>query len=156
MYVNENFIIYPLSHYLLIPILGKKNSDRKTLKCFFKHFSKCLFLLRKNINRAIKKASESNVGDFSEYTFEAYGFGGASFVITVLTDNTNRATSDVKSCVNKRQGKIAEQGSVLFLYDRKGKVEVPAVLEEEALLEAAIEAGCEDMELVQVCIHLAI
>jgi transcriptional/translational regulatory protein YebC/TACO1 len=91
------------------------------------------------------------VGDFSEYTFEAYGFGGASFVITVLTDNTNRATSDVKSCVNKRQGKIAEQGSVLFLYDRKGKIEVPAVIEEETLLEAAIEAGCEDMELVQVC-----
>ena len=45
---------------------------------------------------------------------------------------------------------MAEQGSVLFMYDRKGKVEVQAVLEEEALMEAAIEAGCEDMELVQV------
>jgi transcriptional/translational regulatory protein YebC/TACO1 len=65
-----------------------------------------------NINRAIKKASEGNVGDFAESTFEAYGFGGASFVINVLSDNNNRATSDVKSCVNKRNGKIAEQGSV--------------------------------------------
>ena len=101
-----------------------------------------------NINRAIKRASEANVGDFKESTFEAYGLGGASFVINVLTDNNNRATADVKSTVNKRDGKIAESGSVLFMYDRKGKVEVSAVLDEEAVLEAAIEAGCDDMELV--------
>lgn len=69
-------------------------------------------------------------------------------MINVLSDNANRATSDVKSTVNKRQAKIAEQGSVLFMYDRKGKCEVNAVLDEEALLEAAIEQGCEDMELV--------
>lgn len=102
-----------------------------------------------NINRAIKKASEGNVGDFAESTFEAYGFGGASFVINVLSDNNNRATSDVKSCVNKRNGKIAEQGSVLFMYDRRGKLEVDARLDEESLMEAAIEAGCEDMELLE-------
>jgi transcriptional/translational regulatory protein YebC/TACO1 len=71
-------------------------------------------------------------------------------IINVLTDNANRASADVKSTVNKRQGKIAEPGSVLFLYDRRGKVEVPAVLDEESLMEAAIEAGCEDMELAEV------
>lgn len=75
------------------------------------------------------------------------GFGGASLVINVLSDNANRATADVKSTVNKRMAKIAEQGSVLFMYDRKGKCEVNAVLDEEALLEAAVEQGCEDMEL---------
>mmetsp|Transcript_3476 Transcript_3476/g.5024 ORF Transcript_3476/g.5024 Transcript_3476/m.5024 type:complete len:292 (+) Transcript_3476:167-1042(+) len=101
-----------------------------------------------NINRAIKRASEANVGDFAESTFEAYGFGGASFVINVLSDNANRATADVKSTVGKRNGKIAESGSVLFMYDRKGKVEVAAELDEEELLMAAIEAGCDDMELV--------
>jgi len=100
-----------------------------------------------NINRAIKRASEGSVGDFKESIFEAYGHGGASLVINVLTDNNNRATSDVKAAVNKRDGKIAEPGSVLFLYDRKGKVEVKAELDEEELLEAAIEAGCDDMEL---------
>lgn len=100
-----------------------------------------------NINRAIKKATEGNAGDFKEATFEAYGFGGASFVINVLTDNNNRATSDVRSVVNKREGKMAESGSVLFMYDRKGKVEVNAELDEEAVLEAAIEAGCDEMEL---------
>lgn len=102
-----------------------------------------------NINRAIKRASEANTGDFSESTFEAYGFGGASLVINVLSDNANRATADVKSTVGKRNGKMAESGSVLFMYDRKGKLEVDTVLDEEEVLEAAIEAGCEEMELLE-------
>ncbi|VEU35790.1 unnamed protein product [Pseudo-nitzschia multistriata] len=100
-----------------------------------------------NINRAIKRASEANTADFSESTFEAYGFGGASLVITVLSDNANRANADVKSTVNKRNGKIAESGSVLFMYDRKGIVEVDAEVDEEALLDAAIEADIEDFIL---------
>eukprot|EP00523_Entomoneis_sp_CCMP467_P002892 CAMPEP_0168745390 /NCGR_PEP_ID=MMETSP0724-20121128/14587_1 /TAXON_ID=265536 /ORGANISM="Amphiprora sp., Strain CCMP467" /LENGTH=260 /DNA_ID=CAMNT_0008793089 /DNA_START=40 /DNA_END=820 /DNA_ORIENTATION=+ len=100
-----------------------------------------------NIQRAIKKATEGNVGDFKEKTFEAYGLGGASMIISVLTDNDNRATADVKSTVNKRNGKIAEQGSVAFMYDRKAIVEFgEGELDEEALLEAAIDAGCEDYE----------
>jgi len=101
-----------------------------------------------NINRAIKKASEANTGDFAESTFEAYGMGGASMVINVLSDNPNRASADVKSTVGKRKAKIAESGSVLFLYDRKGVIEVPdAVVDEEALLDAAIEADIEDFLL---------
>jgi transcriptional/translational regulatory protein YebC/TACO1 len=65
-------------------------------------------------------------------------------VINVLSDNPNRANADIKSAVNKRQAKIAEQGSVLFMYDRKGKVEVPAEVDEEQLLDAAIEADIDD------------
>ena len=68
-------------------------------------------------------------------------------VINVLSDNPNRANADVKSTVNKRQAKIAEQGSVLFMYDRKGKIEVPAVVDEEALLDAAIENDIDDFLL---------
>lgn len=101
-----------------------------------------------NISRAIKRASEGSTGDFSESTFEAYGEGGASFVINVNTDNNNRATADVKSVIGKRGGKTAESGSVLFMYDRKGKIEVSAELDEEALLEAAIEADIEDYEML--------
>lgn len=101
-----------------------------------------------NINRAIKKATEGNQGDFKEATYECYGFGGCSMVINVLSDNSNRATADVNQAVNKNKGKMAEGGSVLFMYDRKGKVEVPAVLDEESVLEAAIEAGCDDYELL--------
>lgn len=101
-----------------------------------------------NITRAIKRASESNTATFSESTFEAYGFGGASFVINVLTDNDNRANADVRAAVGKNNAKMAEQGSVLFMYDRRGMLEVPAVLDEEQLLDAAIEADVEDFELV--------
>jgi transcriptional/translational regulatory protein YebC/TACO1 len=69
-------------------------------------------------------------------------------VINVLSDNPNRANADVKSTVNKRKAKIAESGSVLFMYDRKGKIDVPdAVVDEEALLDAAIEADIEDFLL---------
>lgn len=101
-----------------------------------------------NINRAIKRASEGSVGDFKESTFEAYGFGGCSMIINVLSDNNNRATSDVRAAVNRRDGKIAESGSVLFLYDRRGRVDVAADMDEESLLEAAIAAGCDDYDLV--------
>jgi len=100
-----------------------------------------------NINRAIQRASEASAGDFKESTFEAYGFGGASFVVNVLSDNNNRAAADVKSTINKRDGKIAESGSVLFMYDRKGKAEFEWEIDEDTLLEAAIEAGIDDYEL---------
>ena len=69
-------------------------------------------------------------------------------IINVLTDNNNRATSDIRSTVNRREGKIAESGSVMFMYDLRGRVVVPAELDEEALLDAAISAGCDDYELV--------
>jgi YebC/PmpR family DNA-binding regulatory protein len=101
-----------------------------------------------NINRAIKKASEANTGDFSESTFEAYGHGGASFIVNVLSDNANRASADVKSTINKKNGKVAESGSVLFMYDRKGVCEVDGVVDELELMDAAVEAGCDDMEVL--------
>lgn len=103
-----------------------------------------------NISRAIKRASEASTVNFSESTFEAYGFGGASLVINVLTDNDNRANADIRSTVGKNKAKMAEQGSVLFMYDRRGMLEVPSVLDEEQLLDAAIEADVEDFELVAI------
>jgi len=102
-----------------------------------------------NINRAIKKASESDTSTFSESLYEAYGFGGASFIIHVLTDNPNRSNADVRIAVNKNDGKMAEQGSVSFMYDRKGRVTVEGEVNEEALFEAAIEAGCDDLEIAE-------
>mmetsp|Transcript_36466 Transcript_36466/g.41605 ORF Transcript_36466/g.41605 Transcript_36466/m.41605 type:complete len:276 (-) Transcript_36466:62-889(-) len=104
-----------------------------------------------NIARAIKKASQADTANFAESTFEAYGIGGASMVINVLSDNPNRANADVKYAVGKNHGKIAESGSVLFMYDRKGKIDVPnAVVDEEALLDAAIEADIDDFLLEEV------
>ena len=69
-------------------------------------------------------------------------------VINALSDNPNRTNADVRSTVGKRNGKIAESGSVLFMYDHKGKIEVPdAVVDEEALMDAAIEADIDDFLL---------
>ena len=69
-------------------------------------------------------------------------------VINVLTDNDNRANADIRSAVGKNKAKMAESGSVLFMYDHRGKLEVPAVLDEEQLVDAAIEADVEDFELI--------
>jgi transcriptional/translational regulatory protein YebC/TACO1 len=63
------------------------------------------------------------------------------------TDNPNRANMEIRSAVNKNHGKMAEQGSVLFLYDRKGKLEVDKILDEEQLMNAAIDAGVDDFEI---------
>jgi len=101
-----------------------------------------------NINRAIKRADEKDTGDFSESTFEAYGHGGASLIINVLSDNANRANADVKQAVSKNNGKLAESGSVLFMYDFKGKIEIPSEVDEEELLMAAIDNDVDDMDLV--------
>jgi YebC/PmpR family DNA-binding regulatory protein len=105
---------------------------------------------QKNINRAIKRATEKDAGDFSEATFEAYGHGGASLIVNVLSDNSNRSTADVKSAISKNKGKMAESGSVLFMYDLKGKIVIPSTdVDEEALLMSAIENDVSDMELVE-------
>uniref|UniRef100_A0A7S1FM57 Uncharacterized protein n=1 Tax=Corethron hystrix TaxID=216773 RepID=A0A7S1FM57_9STRA len=104
-----------------------------------------------NIARAIKRASESSGGaDFSESIFECYAQGGASMIVNVLTDNPNRAAAEIKNCFKKNDAKVAESGSVLFMYDRKGVLEVESELDEDGLLDAAIEAGCDDYEVVEV------
>ena len=69
--------------------------------------------------------------------------------MNVLSDNANRASADVKGAINKNNGKIAESGSVLFMYDLKGKIEIPVAADEEDLLMAAIDNDVEDMELVE-------
>ena len=70
-------------------------------------------------------------------------------MINVLSDNSNRASADVKNAIRKKGAKVAESGSVLFMYDRKGKVEVNDIVNEEELLDAAIEAGVDDMEFIE-------
>jgi YebC/PmpR family DNA-binding regulatory protein len=110
-----------------------------------------------NIARAIKKgssASSASTDNYVESVFECYGFssegggGSATFVINVLTDNGNRAAADVKSTVKKNDGKVAQSGSVLFSYDKKGCLKGTGKCSEEQLLEVAIDAGCDDMEFL--------
>ena len=97
------------------------------------------------IERNMKKAADKNGGDFSEMVYEAYGPGGTGFIIEALTDNVNRTASEVRTAVTKGGGKMADVGSVLFNFTRTGLVMVDPSHDEDAALEAALEAGASDM-----------
>mmetsp|Transcript_16409 Transcript_16409/g.24638 ORF Transcript_16409/g.24638 Transcript_16409/m.24638 type:complete len:357 (+) Transcript_16409:1160-2230(+) len=98
-----------------------------------------------NIERAVKAGSATETADFKESTFEAYGHGGAGLIVNVLTDNANRASADVQSTIRKRGLKLASPGSVLFNFERKGKITVKAdTIDDDKLLEIAVEAEVDD------------
>jgi YebC/PmpR family DNA-binding regulatory protein len=78
--------------------------------------------------------------------YEGYGPGGVAVIVEVLTDNRNRTASDVRSTFSKNGGNLAETGAVSFMFDRVGVVEFNAgVADADQMLEAAIEAGADDV-----------
>ena len=100
-----------------------------------------------NIDRAIKKAAGGEGPGFESIRYEGFAPGGVGVIVEVLTDNRNRAAGDVRSIFSKNGGNLGETGSVSFMFDRVGAIEFPSsVADEEALLEAAIEAGASDAE----------
>jgi YebC/PmpR family DNA-binding regulatory protein len=99
-----------------------------------------------NIERAIKKALGGDAENYDEIRYEGYGPGGVAIIVEVLTDNRNRTASDVRSTLTKSGGNLAETGAVSFMFDRLGVVEFDAkAADADAMLEAAIEAGAEDV-----------
>ncbi len=99
-----------------------------------------------NIERAIKKAAGSEGENYDEIRYEGYGPGGVAVIVEALTDNRNRAASDIRSFFTKSGGNLGETGSVAFMFDRLGVIEYDAgTASEEAMLEAAIEAGADDV-----------
>jgi YebC/PmpR family DNA-binding regulatory protein len=99
------------------------------------------------IDRAIKKAQGGEADTYEEIRYEGFGPGGVGLIVEVLTDNRNRAAANVRSIFGKNGGALGETGSVAFMFDRLGQVVYPAsVASEDAMMEAAIEAGAEDVE----------
>jgi YebC/PmpR family DNA-binding regulatory protein len=99
-----------------------------------------------NIERAIKKALGGDAETYEEIRYEGYGPGGIAVIVEVLTDNRNRTASDVRSTFTKSGGNLAETGAVSFMFDRVGVVEFDApVASADAMLEAAIDAGADDV-----------
>jgi len=99
-----------------------------------------------NIERAIKKAIGSDGENYDEIRYEGYGPGGVAVIVEALTDNRNRAASDVRSYFTKSGGNLAETGAVSFMFDHVGIIEYDAkVASEDAMMEAAIEAGADDV-----------
>ncbi|SFJ99704.1 YebC/PmpR family DNA-binding transcriptional regulator [Methylocapsa palsarum] len=101
---------------------------------------------RDNIERSIKKASGADAENYDEVRYEGYAPGGVAVIVEALTDNRNRTAGEVRSYFTKAGGSLAETGSVCFMFDHVGLVEFPAgVASEEAMLEAAIDAGAQDV-----------
>ena len=99
-----------------------------------------------NIDRAIKKAMGGDAESYDEIRYEGYGPGGVAIIVEVLTDNRNRTAGEVRATFTKSGGHLAETGAVSFMFDHVGVVECDAkVASADAMLEAAIEAGAEDV-----------
>lgn len=100
-----------------------------------------------NIARAIKKGTGDLEGvSYEDITYEGYGPEGVAILVDCLTDNKNRSVSEVRRAFAKHNGKLAEPGSVAWIFNDKGQVVVEGEVDEEQLMEVAMEAGAEDFE----------
>jgi YebC/PmpR family DNA-binding regulatory protein len=98
-----------------------------------------------NIQRAIDKASGAGSDDLVEMRYEGFGPGGVGVIVEAATDNRNRTASEVRAAFTRFSGNLGETGSVSFLWDQVGEIRYPlAAAAEDAMLEAAIEAGADD------------
>jgi YebC/PmpR family DNA-binding regulatory protein len=102
------------------------------------------------IKRAVDKASGASAsGDFLELTYEGYGINGVAMLVETLTDNRNRTNTDLNTIFNKNGGSLGATGSVAWMFERKGEFEISAEqTNEEQLFEVAVEAGAEDVTLL--------
>ncbi|GAA5017897.1 YebC/PmpR family DNA-binding transcriptional regulator [Kitasatospora paranensis] len=102
-----------------------------------------------NINRAVKRGSGAEAGgaDYSTIMYEGYGPNGVAVLIECLTDNRNRAASDVRVAMTRNGGSMADPGSVSYLFNRKGVVIVPKAdgVDEDKVFEVVLEAGAEEV-----------
>ncbi len=99
-----------------------------------------------NIDRAIKKAIGGDADTYEEIRYEGFGPSGVGVIVEVLTDNRNRAASNVRSTFTKHGGNLGETGSVSFMWDHVGQIVYPAAAgSEDKVMEAAIEAGADDV-----------
>lgn len=110
--------------------------------------AKAISMPNDNITRAIKKGTGELAGEtYEELSFEGYGVGGVAVIVEALTDNTNRTTSSVRSTFDKYGGNLGTPGCVSYMFSRKGIIiiEKTDAVDEDALLETALEAGADDM-----------
>ena len=105
---------------------------------------------RDNIERAIKKGAAGETDNLEEIRYEGFGPGGIGVIVEVLTDNRNRAAANVRTVFGKNGGNMGESGSVSFMFERLGQIVYPfSVGSEDKVMEAAIEAGAQDVEADQ-------
>lgn len=105
-------------------------------------------MAKDRIDAAIAKGSGTGATEnYESVRYEGYGAGGVAIIVDALTDNRNRTASDLRSIFTKNSGNMGESGSVAFMFDHVGIIEYPSErILEDAMLEAAIEAGAENCE----------
>ncbi|HZK02667.1 MAG TPA: YebC/PmpR family DNA-binding transcriptional regulator [Anaerovoracaceae bacterium] len=110
--------------------------------------AKAINMPNDNINRAIQRGTgEAGGAAYESGAYEGYGPGGVAVIVDVLTDNRNRTSSDIKHAFDKNGGNLGVPGCVSYMFDRKGilLIEKKDFIDEDSLMEAALEAGAEDI-----------
>ncbi len=98
------------------------------------------------IERAVKRgAGGDDSGDLEEIRYEGYGPGGVAVMVDCMTDNKNRTVAEVRHAFSKCGGNLGTDGSVSYLFNKVGLISYPAGADEDVLMEAALEAGAEDV-----------
>ena len=101
---------------------------------------------RDTIDKAIARGAGNAEGDnYDEVTYEGYGVGGVAVLVECMTDNRNRTVADVRHAFSKRGGNLGTDGSVAYLFNRLGQILYPPGVNEERVMEVALEAGADDV-----------
>ncbi len=100
-----------------------------------------------NIKRAVQRGTGELPGvQYEEITYECYGPGGVALMIELVTDNKNRTVAELRHLLDRNNGKLAEAGSVAWMFQKKGSIEIPkSVIGEDDLMNIVLEAGADDM-----------
>lgn len=105
-------------------------------------------MTRDTIDRAIARGAGNNEADnMEELTYEGYAVGGVAVLVEAMTDNRNRTVAEVRHAFTKRGGNLGTDGSVAYLFTRKGQLSFAPGVDEDQLMEVALEAGAEDFEV---------
>ena len=103
-----------------------------------------------NIQKAIEKATGGADGaNYENVRYEGYGHGGVAFMVDCLTDNRNRTASMVRSSFTKAGGNLGTDGSVAYMFERRGSIVIPADYDEDTMMMTALDAGAIDFEKVE-------
>jgi len=101
---------------------------------------------RDTIDKAIARGAGDTEGDnYEEVTYEGYATGGVAVLVECMTDNRNRTVAEVRHAFSKRGGNLGTDGSVAYLFEKRGQIALPKGTDEERVMEVALEIGAEDV-----------
>lgn len=124
---------------------GGKVEDNPALRAVVEK-AKSAQMPKDTMERAIARGAGGQDGaELAAATYEGYGPGGVAILVETMTDNRNRTVAEVRHAFSRAGGNLGTDGSVAYLFDRRGWMQFPSGTDEEAVMEAAVEAGAEDV-----------